>query len=136
MIRIAQRRWTFMVACFAILVTFSASYSREMRSPDAANGKLLARSYCINCHVIPDTVQNGVPAGIPTFNEIANRPGQTADSIYASLILPHYPMPDTQLTNAEMHDIVAYIDRLRTDKGKPNLLPVLPKKKKDRRSVS
>jgi hypothetical protein len=39
------------------------------------------------------------------------------------LVQPHAPMPDMQLTNDEMLDIIAYLDSLRSDKAAPSLLP-------------
>ena len=126
------------ITYFAVLSTLLAGAKTELRAPDAANGLTLVRSHCINCHVIPDTMQSAVPAGILTFREIANRPGQTVRNIYAALILPHYPMPDTHLTKAEMHDIVAYFDGLRRGKHRPKPIPAQPKKKDktDRQSMS
>jgi len=126
------------IAYFSVLTTLMAGEKRGMHVPDAANGVSLVRSLCINCHVIPDTIQNASPAGIPTFREIANRPGQTVQAIYAALILPHYPMPDNHLTKADMHDIVAYFNKLRTNTNRPDRPPVQPKTKDnvDRLSMS
>ena len=118
------------LAAGAVTLTLSMAVGEtRTHRPDPENGLVLVRSLCINCHVVPGTAQRVVPAGVPTFHEIANRPGQTMDNIIHILVQPHNPMPDTHLTRKEMKDIIAYLDRLRAEKGKPPLLPEPPKKK-------
>ena len=121
--------WMILIIYSQFLMPASADEKYDFPLPDAKNGKTIVQALCVSCHVIPGAVQNAVPVGIPTFREIANRRGQTAQNIFSALILPHYPMPDMQFTNKEMHDIVAYIDTLRADNGEPPLLPEVKKKK-------
>jgi len=135
---ITRMGWLALITYLSVLTTLMAGEKRALHVPDVENGVSLVRSLCVNCHLIPDTIQNALPAGIPTFREIANRPEQTVQGIYAALILPHYPIPDTHLTKADMHDIVAYFNKLRTNRSRPDMVPVQPKKKGkiDRLSVS
>ena len=78
-------------------------------------GHALARTLCSNCHVIDDASSSPVPVGIPTFRAIANRAGQTGQRIRDVLIKPHTPMPEIQLSNDEVLNILAYLESLRTN---------------------
>ena len=101
--------------------------------PSADQGLLLAQRACQGCHVISDAEQSPTPAGIPTFRRIANRPDQTADRITRILIKSHRPMPDMHLTRDEILDIIAYLDKLRTDGA---LSPLLPPGKFDYKPIT
>lgn len=99
--------------------------------PDPKLGRQLAERLCKNCHVVNANVGQSVPAGVPTFAAIANRIDQTAAHITARLIEPHAPMPDLQLTRAEIKNIIAYLDTLRdANAGKPLLDPAKGDRKK------
>ncbi len=63
-----------------------------------------------------------MPAGLPSLNAIANKPGQTGRHIEFMLINPHPPMPDVRLTIREINDVVLYLETLRSDKTTPPLL--------------
>ncbi len=93
------------------------------RQPSAETGLELSRKLCKACHVVDEEGSAATPVGPPSFAAIANKPGQTADLIKGSMILPHPPMPDIQLSNDEIMDIIAYLDTLRTDRTGPSLLP-------------
>lgn len=97
--------------------------AEEQPEPSAEKGHALAEKLCSGCHVIEPDASATVPAGVPPFRTIANRPGQTAERIMNVLIQPHVPMPDMHLSREEMLDIVAYLETLRTDSSLPPLLP-------------
>jgi len=80
--------------------------------PDWIHGKDLAQRLCSNCHLV-DNQQQQVNADIPSFNEIANKEGQTAGTIMAHIILPKHPMPTIPLTQSELADLAAYILSMR-----------------------
>ena len=94
---------------------------KAQRVPSPEQGLALAEKLCSNCHVTGADASGSKPDGPPPFVTIANRPEQTADRIKGILIAPHAPMPDLQLTNDEMTDLIAYIDTMR--KVEPPLLP-------------
>jgi hypothetical protein len=50
---------------------------------------------------------------VPSFNEIANKDGQTAGAIMAHIMLPKHPMPTIPLTQDELSDLAAYILSMR-----------------------
>ena len=87
--------------------------------PDAKTGKDLAEKLCIGCHIVGDEAANAsVPADVPSFKAIANKPGQTAVMIAGRIVVPHPPMPQIEVTREEIGDLAAYILTLR-DAEKP-----------------
>jgi mono/diheme cytochrome c family protein len=52
---------------------------------------------------------------VPSFARIANKPGQTAAAIAGAIVVPHPPMPQTNLTREEIGDVAAYILTLKGD---------------------
>jgi hypothetical protein len=48
---------------------------------DAGHGKQLASRLCSNCHLIGDFEQQQANADVPSFQEIANKAGQSAGAI-------------------------------------------------------
>ena len=94
-------------------------------APSAVKGLAFAKRFCSNCHLVDDAAGASVPAGIPSFRSIANRPDQTGQRITDKMINPHPPMPDIQLSSVEMLDIIAYMDELRFDKTTPLLSPAI-----------
>jgi mono/diheme cytochrome c family protein len=82
---------------------------------NTADGLRLARTLCTNCHIVePGGASREVVAGVPSFMAVANKEAQTADKIGTYILNPHPPMPQVQLTTAELADIAAYIMSLKT----------------------
>jgi mono/diheme cytochrome c family protein len=79
---------------------------------DPFKGKELAKQLCANCHLV-DSQQEQTNADVPSFNEIANKDGQTAGAIMAHSMLPKHPMPTIPLTQDELSDLAAYILSMR-----------------------
>jgi cytochrome c len=87
--------------------------------PDAKTGKALAEKLCSGCHIVGDEAANApVPADVPSFKAIANKAGQTAETIAGRIVVPHPPMPQIEVTRLEIGDLAAYILTLR-DAEKP-----------------
>ena len=80
--------------------------------PDPFHGKKLAQQLCANCHLV-DNQQQQTNADVPSFNEIANKEGQTAGAIMAHIVLPKHPMPTIPLTQSELADLAVYIMSMR-----------------------
>lgn len=111
-------------ACFA---TSQGAFAQSAQ-PSAVRGHQLALRLCSGCHVVDDAGNPAVPAGIGAFRGIANRPEQSAERVSNVLILPHLPMPNSQLTRDEILDILAYLETLRTNPDVPPLItPAGPK---------
>jgi cytochrome c len=86
------------------------AYSGAAQAADVAGGQKLARTVCVNCHVVaPGAGPAQMTAGIPTFMAIAAKPDQTASKIKGTILSPHPPMPQVQLTVHELDNLAAYI---------------------------
>jgi cytochrome c len=109
-------------------LSIAGEANKGLPGPDAENGKQLAEKLCISCHVISEGAETSVPAGVPSFRGIANKPGQTGDHVRSKLINPHPPMPDISLSRQEIEDIIAYLDELRDEAAGAPLLPPQPEK--------
>jgi hypothetical protein len=107
----------------AVLLSIPAAWAEEKAPPSPEKGYELAQRFCQGCHLVENKAGASVPAGVPTFRGIANRPGQTGERIRNVLIKPHAPMPDIRLTGEEILHLIAYLETLRTDKAIPPLLP-------------
>jgi len=94
---------------FAAGLAFAGPVTSE---PDRFHGKELAQRLCSNCHLV-DNQQQQVNADVPSFNEIANKEGQTAGTIIAHIVLPKHPMPTIPLTQSELADLAVYILSMR-----------------------
>lgn len=109
---------------FAMLgMSQKALAAEDKKYPSAEKGYELASKFCKTCHLIDGNSVDPTPAGPPPFSWIANKPGQTADRIKGSLLLPHPPMPDMHLSNDEIMDVIAYLDTLRSDEAAPPFVP-------------
>lgn len=97
-----------------ILVLALTGTVRAQMGPDPSKGHALAERLCTSCHIIGKEAASGtVSADVPSFAAIANKPNQTAEAIAGHIIIPHPPMPNIQLTRAEIADLTAYILSLR-----------------------
>ncbi len=107
----------------ALLALSATTASAQPRPVTPEQGRAIAERLCTNCH-ITDSQKPGVtiPAGSPSFLGIANRPDQTYERIVGTLLQPHKPMPDTQLTREEILNLFTYIESLR----RKDLTPLLP----------
>jgi mono/diheme cytochrome c family protein len=108
-----------MIAALALPLFASLAFAGVTSQPDPVQGKILAEKLCTNCHLVGSAQQQQpANADVPSFQEIADREGQTAGAITARIMLPKHPMPQIPLTKAELTDLAAYILSLR-DGGKP-----------------
>lgn len=112
MIRSSMRLLRSALAILALCLLGSGPAAAQMGLADARRGQELSARLCSGCHsVFPGSAT--VNADVPTFAAIAGRPETTAERLAGRIIVPHPPMPNVQLTVAEMRDIIAYILSLR-----------------------
>lgn len=78
-----------------------------------AYGKVVAESWCANCHVVSRQARGPVGDAAPPFVAVARMPSTTEISLRTFLRTPHARMPDYQLSQAELDGVVAYILSLR-----------------------
>ena len=105
-------RIVFILAASVLLAGGMALAAPATNQPDPFHGKELAKQLCSNCHLV-DNQQQQTNADVPSFNEIANREGQTAGAVMAHIMLPKHPMPTIPLTQSELADLAAYIMSMR-----------------------
>lgn len=98
-------------ATLAAVVAAAPAWAQPaQRTPDPQRGREIAERLCSGCHrVTPDQPLSGGWVDVPSFPEIANRPGRTPERIVGSVMIPHPPMPDIALATGTLHDIAAYI---------------------------
>jgi cytochrome c len=87
--------------------------SAQVGLADATRGQELASRLCSGCHIVSPGSASTANADIPTFAAIAGRADSTPERLAGRIIIPHPPMPNTQLTIAEIRDIIAYIISLK-----------------------
>ena len=90
----------------------SSSFAQAPGLPDPKHGLEIATKLCTGCHRVTPGATGGNP-DVPSFMEIAGRPGRDAQRIVNSILLPHPQMPDISLSTQEMQDIAAYIVQLK-----------------------
>jgi mono/diheme cytochrome c family protein len=98
-------------AALAAIVWLVASEAALAQSVEAQKGYGLAKQWCTSCHIVAPG-QDGSDAA-PPFEAIANRAETTSDGLRAWLANPHPPMPNLNLSRAEIDWIVAYLASLR-----------------------
>jgi len=76
-------------------------------------GKALAEKWCRACH---DTGGNGSGTdAAPSFTSLANDDSYTDTRLKAWMMDPHPPMPNLDLTNREIENLLAYIKSLKAN---------------------
>jgi mono/diheme cytochrome c family protein len=102
------------VARLIFLTAIAASAPSPGWAQDtAAQGLLLARQLCSECHAVEKSQARSPNPASPTFETIANTPGMTAIALSAALQRPHRAMPNVMLDANQLSSIVAYILSLR-----------------------
>lgn len=107
-------------------VAASGALGQEVEPPSPQLGRTFAQRFCSNCHLVEGSQNPTAQAGIPSLRGIANKPGQSGQHILDILIKPHPPMPDMQISNREIVDLLAYLETLRTDRSSPPLIAPAP----------
>ena len=80
---------------------------------DIDRGKRLAAAWCSSCHQVGPN--QGTSDLAPAFEMVANDPTKTEGGLRAWLIDPHPPMPDLNLAEDEIEDLLGYIGSLRSE---------------------
>ena len=80
--------------------------------PDPERGRILAERVCVACHVVSKAPAT-VAIDVPSFPAIANKPGQSMETIAGRIVIPHPPMIAVPLTREEIVNVVAYIMTLK-----------------------
>lgn len=74
---------------------------------DAERGRDLAERWCTTCHIVAEDVPGGTIG--PAFSAMIDLRGRSEAQLKGWLAAPHNPMPDFNLSEREIRDLVAYI---------------------------
>jgi len=124
-----MKRLVSMCLFMAFAVTGAGvTHAQEEKTSLVAVGRDYALKICRNCHLVTkDQDQPPIlkpPA--PSFSEIAARPDFTEEQLRAFLSKPHgesrsnSTMPVFLLAKAQIDQIVAYLQSLKTDQERPH----------------
>jgi mono/diheme cytochrome c family protein len=93
--------------CSMLLTLLAASGTF---AADADNGKRLAETRCVTCHIVAPS-ERRVVTDAPPFETIARKFVSNPDTLAFSIINPH-PRMNVTLTRREAQDVAAYINTL------------------------
>jgi len=110
-----ERRGVCVVTLLLALAPFPPSGGMA-QAADAAEGHRIADRWCSSCHIAGD---RGTDA-VPTLESIARNRGHDARWLRQWLSEPHPPMPNPNLTRAEIEDVVAYLESLSRQGSAPD----------------
>jgi cytochrome c2 len=109
-----------------LYLVFNGLLSMESCASDSADilkGQQLARIACSECHVVESDSESPVPMlneSAPRFDDIANRPGTTENSLKKFIITTHWDgetipmtMPKPELTKQQVVVLARYVMSLR-----------------------
>ena len=92
----------------AILASFVFLPHFAWAAGDPDRGRALAQVWCVNCHVVGNSGKDTAPP----LAEIARRGDPAQREARAFLNAPHPPMPNFNLANQQIDDLVAYLQSL------------------------
>jgi mono/diheme cytochrome c family protein len=75
---------------------------------DARKGEVLAKRWCIACHIVSSDQPQGTTQASP-FSAVATKPNFNEITLAYFLLMPHPRMPDMNLSRSEAADLAAYI---------------------------
>ena len=124
--RMCETRGLALLLFAAVSAVGATSAGAQAPSEEAAirAGRTIAVTACIACHAVSrdQAVKPVLGPGIPSFDEIANRPDTTVDSLRAAMKVArwHNPamaaalLPMSRISDAERAQVASYILSLRT----------------------
>ena len=112
-----MRGLVLMMVVVLFVVAAPTSAQTAAHRGDPRKGRSLAAQKCGACHMVASEQQIPplVPHYAPSFYDVANRRGATAESLGAFLAKPHPLgiMPYPELSAAQVSDLISYILSLR-----------------------
>jgi mono/diheme cytochrome c family protein len=117
---------TFAPAILVLLLAASSAEAEENADGSIRAGRGIATMTCIACHTVsPDQTIKPIYAGLaPSFEDIANRPATSRESLLGFLASSHWndpalavkPAPMRLMSERQRTDVAAYILSLRRHK--------------------
>lgn len=100
-----------------ILMQPTAAVARDLG--DVGLGQDLAHRVCATCHRVKKGETGEKFLDVTAFQTLADSPSKTALNLRVFLKSPHRNMPDLILSEAEIDGVIAYIQSLKSARGKP-----------------
>ena len=97
-----------------VVVAMCSTVSSASAAGDADEAKGLVAERCSECHAVPGYSAEGLPTlEAPAFQTIADDPATYTEArLRASLLQPHWPMGQFNLSSSDIDNIVAYLKSL------------------------
>jgi mono/diheme cytochrome c family protein len=76
---------------------------------DVANGRTIATTICIACHMVAKGELGSLDGSAPPFARLAATAGMTSIALSVALQTSHKEMPNIILQPDERRDVIAYI---------------------------
>ncbi|MFY0610821.1 MAG: c-type cytochrome [Hyphomicrobiaceae bacterium] len=103
-----------LAACLVLgMLVIAPSFSTAEEARLVAEGRRLATGLCAKCHMNEGQGEKQGPMGIPGFEAVANRPGQSFQDVVEWLKSVPPMMPDHKLATNEIDTLAAFIMSLR-----------------------
>jgi len=96
--------------CAADLFVAASLVASAAAAADADNGRHIAETRCIGCHIVSPAPRRDVPDA-PPFDVVARKFAISPETLAFALLDPH-PRMNVPLTRREAQDIAAYINTL------------------------
>jgi mono/diheme cytochrome c family protein len=110
-------RWQLSIAVVFSAAAVAANAQNAPHQGDPQAGRQLAIRHCDTCHIVTPNqeIRPLVSGYAPSFFDVANKPGITAQSLEGFLAHghPYAKMPQPALSAAQVTDLVSYILSLR-----------------------
>lgn len=103
----------------AFLVTVAAAgiflgcAQAPARADSAEEGRNIAARWCAGCHDVGVGERRTGHDAAPDFKSVARRPGLNSGQLENWIGHPHPPMPNLNLTDREVDNLVIYIQSLK-----------------------
>lgn len=100
--------------CIAITlnILIAATAMGQSGIGNIAQGHDIATTICAECHRVEKGQKSAKLSAAKSFQDVADNPARTELSLRVFLKTPHRNMPNLVLTEAEIDDIIAYIQSL------------------------
>jgi mono/diheme cytochrome c family protein len=95
------------------VLTALPGVARAVELGDAKAGHAYATSVCAECHEVEAGESFSPNPDAPSFQEVADTPGMTAQALTVWLQTSHPTMPDFIIKPDDMDNLIAYITSLR-----------------------
>jgi mono/diheme cytochrome c family protein len=96
--------------CIAALLLTAVAAGGAAQAADPAAGGRIAEQWCSSCHVASN--RSGGTDAVPTLETIARDPRRSPEWLRQWLSDPHPPMPNPHLTQAEIENVIAYLQSI------------------------